>query len=380
MGKLSLIAAGVAATLGAGFDPGKALAETSFNASIFLPAGHIIAYTGYTKWAERLEEESGGELKPKVFYGDALLPASANLSGLRDGIAQVTYHPATYTPSDMPEDNIIAMLALGFDDSVAAVLAQMDFVHTDPEMQARYKTNGGVYLTSFTTPLYHLICKKPINTIEDLAGVKIRVPGAVRAEWAKSVGAVPVSVPSAETYSGLEKGQLDCAALPTDDLKGMSLSEVAKYVNGPTLGIYFHGWMHAVNRDFWQGLSQEHRQLMMKVSMEQALATSVAHLERAETVKAEAVANDGVKIIPAPAEAAKSVADYAANEARAAAISAGKEKFGMADPEGLINRFMATYDKWEALLADVDKTDLTALNALAEREILSKIASDYGMY
>ena len=140
-------------------------------------------------WANKVEERSNGALKANVFYGTSLLPPKAHLSGLQDGIAQLTHHAGTYTPSELPEDNVISMLAMGIDDTIAVAMAMTDFAMTDAQMQARYKQLGIVFLGGFATPQYILMCKMPIKTLADLQGVKIRTPGAVQADWARSVGA-----------------------------------------------------------------------------------------------------------------------------------------------------------------------------------------------
>ena len=51
----------------------------------------------------------------------------------------VTYHAGTYTPTDLPEDNVVSMLALGYSDTMALTFAVTDFYMTDPEMMERFK-------------------------------------------------------------------------------------------------------------------------------------------------------------------------------------------------------------------------------------------------
>src|SRR5262245_5128300 len=93
-------------------------AAQEFNASIWFPDTHPLTRYGYLDWAKKLEATSKNQIKPKVFTGTALLPPTAHLSGLRDGIAQLTYHAGTYTPADLPEDNILSMLSLSMTDTM----------------------------------------------------------------------------------------------------------------------------------------------------------------------------------------------------------------------------------------------------------------------
>ena len=357
---------------------GRPAAAEDFIASIWYPQTHPLDHYGYDLWEEKVIEQSGGELTPNIYYGESLLPAKAHLSGLQDGIAQITHHAGTYTPSELPEDNTVAMLSMGLDNTMATALAISEFGLTDPAMQERYKELGIVYLGGFATPPYVLMCTKPITKLADLQGVKIRTPGAIHADWARSVGAVPVTVPSTEMFTGLEKGQLDCAANAANDLKTRSLWDVAKHVSPVSLGLYFQGWQYAANKDWWQGLSPEHRRILMNTMAESTPEAMVGYLASAEEALAQS-GEHGVTVHEVDPEVQASIADFAATEAPKLAVAAGKEKFGLEDPEGLLDRFRATYDKWVKLLEGIDASDAKAVSELFKKEVYDKLdETSYG--
>ena len=264
------------------------------------------------------------------------------------------------------------MIAMGLDNTMATALAMSEFALTDAEMQERYKQLGIVFLGGFATPQYILMCTKPITTLADLQGVKIRTPGAVQADWARSIGAVPVTVPSTEMFTGLEKGQLDCAANAGNDLKTRSLWDVAKHVSPVSLGLYFHGWLYAANRDWWQGLSPEHRRVLMNTIAESIPETMIGYIGDTDEALAEA-SEHGVTIHEVDPEVQQSVDDFAATEGPKAADATGREKFGLEDPEGLVERFQATYDRWVGLLEGVDTNDAQAVAALFKQEVYDKL-------
>ncbi len=183
---------------------------------------------------------------------------------------------------------------------------------------------------------------------------------------------MPVTVPSTEMFTGLEKGQLDCAANAANDMKTRSLWDVAKHFSPVSLGLYFHGWEWAANRDWWTGLSPEHRRILMNTMAESLPETMNGYIAASEEAISEAPEH-GVTIDKPDPEIQKSIDDFAATEGPKAAASAGKEKFGLDDPQGLIDRFMATYKKWEDLLKDVDTTDSEAVTAVFQKEVYDKI-------
>lgn len=72
-------------------------------------------------------------------------------------------------------------------------------------------------------------CRRPISSLADLRGLKVRMPGSESAVW-KRLGVVPQNIPGGEIYSALERASIDCAAwlTPYDDQK-LGLNKVAPY-------------------------------------------------------------------------------------------------------------------------------------------------------
>lgn len=361
MAVAAVVALGMAAPAGA----------KEFNSSIWFPEIHPLS-KGYLEWAKRLEAASKGQLKTKVFTGTALLPPGAHLSGLRDGIAHATYHAGTYTPTDLPEDNVISMLALGLHDAMVAAFAVTDFYMNDPEMRARFKTHGIVFAGGYATPAYNLMCTKKVATLADLKGLKIRMPGVIHADWAKSVGAVPVSVPSTEMFTGLEKGQLDCAANGANEMKSRSLWDVAKHTSLLSVGMYWAGWQWAFNGRFWKELKPEERRIILDTVGDSLAPMIINYLKEADDAIKEAPSK-GVTVYPETDEMKKSVADFNANVARKQAIEQGGSKFRLKDAEGLVKRFEATVAKWDGLLKGVSRTDAAALTKVLKDNVYAKV-------
>lgn len=348
-----------------------------FNASIWFPDIHPLTKYGYLDWAKKVVKASDGSLTPKVFTGTVLLPPGGHLSGLRDGIAQVAYHAGTYTPADIPEDNILAQLTLGYSDYFLAVFAITDMNMNDPEMQGMWKRNGIVYGGGYATVPYRLFCTSEVITLDDIKGKKLRTPGAAMSNWAKSIGAVPVNVSSSEMYNGLEKGQLDCAANGGNELKSRSLWDVAKHTTMIELGVYWAGFLHGFNRDFWQSLEPGERRILLDTIAESMIEVGHGYKKASNEAIAEAPSHGVTVSEPSPA-LAQSVLDFNA-VARAGAIDLGKNKFNLPDPEGLISRFEAVAAKWKKLLDGVDRNDAAALLALVKTELYNKIdVATYG--
>tara|TARA_B100001146_G_scaffold224599_2_gene243121 strand:- start:11543 stop:12628 length:1086 start_codon:yes stop_codon:yes gene_type:complete len=354
------------------------LAAEQLSGSIWFPETHPIVAEGYVALADRMKEETGGALTMQVYTGTSLLPPVAHLSGLTDGIVDMTYHAGTYTPSDLPEDNTIAALAISLPDSMAAALAVGEFYLTDPDMQAMFKRLGIVFLGSYASPQYVMMCSSRIETLDDIRGKKLRMPSPMHAAWAESVGAVPVNVPSSEMFSGLEKGQLDCAINAANDLKARSLWDVAKYTTLLELGPYYAGWLQAIAAPRWQSLSAEHRAVLLGLIPDAVVESTIAQSVAVDKALAEAP-DHGVEVIQPTADLKKSVDDFVADNMRTLTVETG-EKLQAKDPAALVERFQQVYRKWDARLAELPADDPDAIKAAFRSEVYEKLDSTkYGL-
>lgn len=354
-------------------------AASELTASIWFPDTHPLTSHGYLRWAEQVAEASGGDLTLRVMVGEALLPAAAHLSGLRDGIADMTYHAGTYTPSDLPEDNVLAILGIAMTNNIVITSAVTDFYMNDPDMQAMFDGHGIVFLGGYATPPYILMCTSPVTTLQEIRGKRIRMPGAIHSEFADSVDAVGVSVPSTEMFTGLERGQLDCAANAANDLKSRSLWDVAKHVTTIDLGSYFAGWLHAANAGAWQGLSSAQRQVILDTLPEALIATTLEYTRLSDEALAEAPEH-GVTIHEPAEDLAAALAGFNTEQVPEIAMREGRDRFRLSDAEDLITRFEATYAKWEEIYAGIDMDDAEALTAALRENLFDGIDADsYGM-
>lgn len=357
---------------------GRAAAET-ITSSIWFPDTHPLTSHGYLGLVPTLDEVSGGDLTLQVFTGEAVLPAAAHLSGLSDGIVDMTYHAGTYTPSELPEDNVLAILGIGLQDNTVVAAAVSDFYMNDPAMQAMFERHNIVFLGGYATPPYILMCRDKVETLAEIRGKRIRMPGAIHSEWAERVGAVPVSVPSTEMFTGIERGQLDCAANAANDLRSRSLWDVAKHVTTIDLGSYFSGWLHAMNADRWRGLSEGQRRALLDAVPDAVVEAALSYVEESTSALEEAPEH-GVTIHEPAEDLAAALASFNADEVSSIARQEGQERFGIEDVDGLIERFEATLEKWRGLYADVDRSDAAAVKAVLTENLYKGVdAATYGL-
>jgi len=101
---------------------------------------------------------------------------------------------------------------------------------------------------------YILFSNKPVTTVADFKGLKIRVPSEGWVDICKAIGAVPVTLPTGEMYISLQKGIADAVANIWDAAHVFKLNEVSKYVTElyVTTSTHIEAW----NVKTWEALPQ----------------------------------------------------------------------------------------------------------------------------
>ena len=362
----------------AGLMAGTVSAQTTFIANSFYDGAVPMSGEGYVRWAELVEELSDGDLVPEVFTGTVLLAPRASLQGIQDNVVQVAHHAAVYTPSDLPVSNAVQELGFAYSDPMAAIFAVTDFSMNNETQLEEWRDKGLVYLGAYATPGYVLMCSSPVRNLEEMKGKRIRTAGSAVSVWVEEAGGIPVNVPSSEMYTGLERGTLDCATNAASDLLDRSLLEVAKHTTLLSTGMYYSGPQWGYNPGFWEGLTPEHRAILMEASARSMARMTIAYSEKVQA-GLDASKEAGGNIYEPEQELLDHVTEFRDRTAEGAVDKAGTE-YGVAEPQALIDDFAATMDRWKDLLADVDTTDEDALTELAMQEIFSKIdASTYGV-
>lgn len=356
----------------------SAHAATSFIANSFYDQQHPHSRYGYIEWAEMVKELSNGELQPEVYTGTVLLAPRANLQGIQDNVVQVAHHAAIYTPSEMPVANAVQELGFNYDDPLVGILAVTDFSLNNPTQLAEWEELDIVYLGAYNTPSYVLFCREPVRNLEELRGKRIRTAGSTVSAWVEQAGGTPVNVPSSEMYSGLDRGSLDCASNAANDLIDRSLWEVAEHTTLLPTGMYWSGPQWGFNSSFWASLSDEERDVFKQATAKAMTRMIVQYLGASEAALEEA-ASHGNNIYEPEEDLMASVEAFR-DEALANVYDKARDEYGVEDPEALIDDFIATYEKWDALISEVDREDEEALAELAMEEIYNKLPADYGIY
>jgi TRAP-type C4-dicarboxylate transport system substrate-binding protein len=349
-----------------------------YNANHFFADQHSMVRGPYVEWAERIRERTDGEVDFRVFANGSLVPAAASLQGVRDNISQVTYHAGTYTPAELPIANLLQDLAFYNTDPLVMAFATTEFSLFDERIQLEWAQNGVVYGGGYSTSPYVMMCNSRVETLADVQGKSMRMAGGLWTRFAEAVGAVPVAIPSTEMYTGLDTGSLDCAVAAADALDSFSLGDVVTSMNTLEIGNFYAGFEWGFNPGFWRELTPGQRAIIFEEMAYYLAQHRIAFDEDVETAVSSA-RDAGMEVVEPGPDLVAALEDFMATDEAVVVAAAGDA--GVDEPEAIVADFKAIVDRWDGLLADVDRTDLDALVDLARTEIYDRLdAETYGIY
>jgi TRAP-type C4-dicarboxylate transport system substrate-binding protein len=249
-----------------------------------------------------LEQRTGGRVKITTYPDGSLVPVPRMYDGVVKGIVDIGHGAFTFSRGRFPLLEVLD-LPLGLRNSVeGAKLANAFYKKFRPKELDDVKV-----LFLVMTPPTMFQTTKRIKTIEDLKGLKTRVPGGTVAEVISAFGAVPVAMPMAEAYDAMRKGIVEAVMSAYEPLEIRSLADVVKYtVENYETGMGTTGFV-IMNKEKWNGLPPEIQRIFDETADEYAEKVAIAWDKQEQNAKKYAV-EKGVEIIKLPkSEEAKSM-------------------------------------------------------------------------
>ena len=314
-------------------------------------------------FADVAEAESGGELTVKV-YPLSLLNFLESTSGVRDGVADLTTVLTPYFITEFPEMNYATELAslaeLEDGDPARNVMAYngalMEYIFFNcPDCQAELEAQNHVYLTGSGSQSYFLQCTKPVSSVEDLAGLRVRAGGAFWARWATAMGATPVSMSINETFEGLSQGVVDCVAASAPELTNFGFIDVVTDMTPGVPGGSFVSGVAQMNRERWAEMSEANKLALLKASAALSARGVYSYYEVGNENMAMA-REKGVAIHEPSAELMEKTRAWIKTDAEALGATYS-ERFGLKDTDAKLAKLRELMGKWSDLTAGVESEE-----------------------
>lgn len=217
---------------------------------------------GANAFADKIEFLTDGRIQVEVFPGGTLGSALKVSETVRQGVAQAGH---TWMGYDWGQDKTTVVFGgfAGSMDSERMLHWLYEGGGVDLWRQFREEKFGVVSMPLFIrTAEAFLHSRKPVRSMDDLQGLKLRTAGAWL-EISQSMGAAPVTMPGAEVYTALERGTIDATEWGTlYENISPGFHKIARYVILPGVHQPVAPFELVINKEAWLALSERDKRLV----------------------------------------------------------------------------------------------------------------------
>jgi TRAP-type C4-dicarboxylate transport system substrate-binding protein len=255
---------------------------------------------------EAMQKEADQKYPGQIFFdykgAGEVVPTQQQVEALRSGMVDMVLTAASYYTSIMPEVDVLSLTTMQhWEERNAGVYDYLEKLH-NAKANAHFVSHLG------SGDLFYIFLAKPVQKIEDLKGMKIRV-APTHIPFMKALGVEPVVTPPAEIYTAMERSVVAGYIQPVASIRTMGLLPVTKYMVFP--GFYQPTMLVLANLDFWKKLPDPLKKLITE-GMEKGEHTVAAAYEKKMQTEMDALKKAGmvfVQLSPADAKKFSKMAD-----------------------------------------------------------------------
>ena len=216
------------------------------------------------RFSKLVNEMSQGQLKVTVYGAGEFVPAMGVFDAVSSGAVEMGHGGAYYWKGKVPAAQFFTSVPFGLTaDEINAWVNRGGGLELWREIYAPFNIypipagNTGTQMFGWFN--------KEINSLEDIKGLKMRIPG-IGGEVLKEAGGIPVTLPGGELFTALQTGVIDATEWvgPYNDLT-FGFHQAAKYY-------YYPGWHEPgpmlellINKDAWDSLPK-HLQVIIETA------------------------------------------------------------------------------------------------------------------
>lgn len=252
-------------------------------------------------FADAINERSKGKFKVQVYANGKLGSAQTAIQALQSGTIQMNMDSTAGFSPFAPKLAIFDLPYLS--DPIDERIVKVLYGKTIRKILDECSNKRMYFLDMFTIGPRYMGSTSPVTKLEDLKGLKIRTSASSmhQAAW-KAVGASAVPLAMTELVTSLQQGVVDGYECDLSTAVSLHLLEVAKY---PAKGITCTYAAMAVNRKWWNSLTDEDRKLFSDTAREFATKNILECLEGDKKIAEELAAQGQPIFFPSPEENAR---------------------------------------------------------------------------
>ncbi|MDQ0341026.1 TRAP-type C4-dicarboxylate transport system substrate-binding protein [Caldalkalibacillus uzonensis] len=240
-------------------EPNQSEGETyNLSVSHHLPSHHPIQTEVLEPFLAELEAGTDGRITGDIYAANSLGDPSAHYELAVTGVADISLTVHGFTPGVFP---LVQVIEFPFFTKSAEKGSEIIWrlYEEFPELQEEHADTTPLWL--FTAePAQILSASKPIKTLEDMKGLRVRSPSPLANKIIEALGATPVSMPMGDVYEALARGTIDAAMAPFSTAHDYNFHEVIDYI---TVGYFsMTPFFSVMNTDLYESLSDHDRELI----------------------------------------------------------------------------------------------------------------------
>ena len=277
--------------------------------SSWLPPRHPIVVNAIRPWADQVEEVTEGRVTVRVL-ARPLGPPPAHYDLAADGVADISYGLHSFTTDDRFERSRIGQFSFLGDDAVSGSTAFWNVYSGTLDAQAEHEGVKLLGLFVHGPGVLHNNVRK-VESVDDISGLKIRVPGGYISDLMEDLGATTLFMSSGEVYEKLSRGVIDGVTFTYEALTAFNLTDDLQYTMRVPGGLYNTTWFLVMNEGKWAEISPEDQAAIEEISGLAFAERVGAAWNAADEAALEEIRAAGIEIHDAPApllEEIKSVA------------------------------------------------------------------------
>ncbi len=229
---------------------GAFAADTTLTISSWAPPSHGMNAIFWPGLIEKIEAATEGRVTGEIKYGLASPPAQYDL--VLDGAADMAWIFHGYTPGRFVATKMIELP--GYEGNAEA--ASVAYWRAYEKYMTSLNEHRGVMLAALMTHGPGVLhSNKDVKSLEDIAGMKLRIGGGVAGDAGAALGATGINVPAPKVYETLASNAADGVMMPMEGKASFKLFEVAKHTYEMPGGFYRGSFAIIMNEDTFAGIS-----------------------------------------------------------------------------------------------------------------------------
>lgn len=238
-----------------------ASAQVTLKVADSFPVGHYVTEYMTKPWMEEVTAKTNGKVKFEYFPAEQLGKLKDMLMLAQSGVTDIAYVVPSIVPDKMPLSPV-AELPLAEAVGCNGAMAYYKLVTQNTQLRKLdFEANKVRPILVQNLPPYQVFTGKPIGSLKDLKGLKIRVTGSAKAAVMERLGSVPVQIPTPEVREALSRGTVDGIMFVYSSLFPYDLHPLVKTA---TTELNFGGWISAylISEAKWKSLSPDVQEVM----------------------------------------------------------------------------------------------------------------------